>query len=337
MLRITTPTKIRTGCNPNELPDDVLASSEPVILRGLVSDWPLVRAGLESDLSAGEYLRPFYSGKPVGCFFADSDADGRYFYNADLSGFNFSSRRVSLHEVLDELQHAKERVHSPGLYVGSTDVDAALPGLRRDNDLRLQDLDPMVSIWIGNRSRIACHFDALNNIACCVAGSRRFTLFPPDQIGNLYPGPLDFTPAGQAVSMVDFAQPDYEKYPLFAEAAKAGQIAELEPGDALFLPAMWWHHVEGLSVFNILINYWWGRPPRFMGQASDALKHALLSLRDLPEHEKQAWKHLFDFYVFGDSRRAASHLPESSRGVLSPIDEMRARKLRAELINRLNR
>lgn len=322
---------------PDDIPEDVLTSDEPVILRGLVSDWPLVKAGVQSSVNAGEYLRSFYSGKPVGCFFADSDAGGRYFYNADLSGFNFSSRRVSLLEVLDELQQVKAQPKPAGLYVGSVDVDAILPGIRCDNDIQLESLDPLVSIWIGNSSRIACHFDALNNIACCVAGNRRFTLFPPNQIGNLYPGPLDFTPAGQAVSMVDFAQPDYEKYPLFAEAVKVGQIADLEPGDALFLPSLWWHHVEGLSDFNILINYWWGRPPRYMGQANDALKHALLSIRDLPEKEKRAWKHIFDFYIFGEPDRARAHLPTEAQGVLSPIGETHARKLRAELINRLNR
>ena len=57
--------------------------------------------------------------------------------------------------------------------------------------------------------------------------------------------------------MVDFANPDFEKYPRFREAIAAGQMAELEPGDAVFIPAMWWHHVEGLSAFNTLVNYWW--------------------------------------------------------------------------------
>ena len=95
-----------------------------------------------------------------------------------------------------------------------------LPGFREDNDLDFAErgVDAPPAIWIGNRTIASCHYDAPNNIACCVVGRRRFTLFPPEQIFNLYPGPLDPTPGGQAVSLVDFANPDFERYPRFREA-----------------------------------------------------------------------------------------------------------------------
>ena len=66
------------------------------------------------------------------------------------------------------------------------------------------------------------------------------------------------------------------------------------------------------------------------------LKHALLSLRNRPEHEKEAWRELFDFYVFGDPGQATSHLPAHAQGPLT-MDEMNARRLRADLLDRLNR
>ncbi|MFX6149073.1 cupin-like domain-containing protein, partial [Acinetobacter baumannii] len=91
-----------------------------------------------------------------------------------------------------------------------------------------------------------------------------FTLFPPDQFGNLYLGPLDNTPAGRAVSMVDFAEPDFAAHPRFREALAHAQVAELEPGDAIFIPSMWYHHVEGRSAFNVLINYWWRETPGWL-------------------------------------------------------------------------
>ena len=63
---------------------------------------------------------------------------------------------------------------------------------------------------------------------------------------------------------------------------------------------------------------------------------ALLSLRDRPEHEKAAWRELFDFYVFGDPEQAIAHLPSHVHGPLD-MDEITARRLRAELLDRLNR
>jgi hypothetical protein len=194
-----------------------------------------------------------------------------------------------------------------------------------------------VSVWIGNRTVASAHYDMSNNIACCMVGRRRFTLFPPEQVHNLYPGPLEPTPAGQVVSMVDMAAPDFERYPRFREALAAAQVAELEPGDVLFYPALWWHHVEALDAFNVMINYWWNLSPAFIDTPQTTLLHALLSLRDRPEAEKRGWRELFDYYVFGPSERAGEHLPEQARGALAPMDEITARRLRAMLLNRLNR
>ena len=127
---------------------------------------------------------------------------------------------------------------------------------------------------------VATHSDPLENLACVAAGHRRFTLFPPDQVSNLYPGPLEPTPGGQVVSMVDLHAADLDRFPRFADALAAAQVAELEPGDVLFYPALWWHHVEALAPFNVLVNYWWNATPAFADTPMTTLLHALLSLRD---------------------------------------------------------
>lgn len=129
---------------------------------------------------------------------------------------------------------------------------------------------------------------------------------------NLYPGPLDFNPAGQQISLVDFANPDFEKFPRFRKAMAAGQVANLEPGDALFIPSMWWHHMEGLGTFNVLVNYWWRNVPKFMGPAMNVLKHAMLSIRrSLGAHRR---------YTGSPTARLVDQSIESliSRTVLSP-------------------
>jgi hypothetical protein len=68
-----------------------------------------------------------------------------------------------------------------------------------------------------------------------------------------------------------------------------------------------------------------------------ALQHALWTIRDRPEREKQAWRQVFDYYVFGPGERAGEHLPTAARKVLGPVDDALARQIRAMLIGKLNR
>lgn len=325
------------GISPDKLPDEILYSEQPLVLKGLVSNWPLVEAATRGADAADEYLRRFYNDTSVSESFGSPDINGRIFYGEDLAGFNFAMRRTQLDEFLDELKKHRDDENPPVHYVGSISVDHILPGLRDDNDLNLGQFEPSVRIWLGNQTRIAAHYDVPDNIACVAAGRRRFTLFPPDQLPNLYVGPLDRAPAGQAISLVDLHEPDFEKHPKFREALKHAQVADMQPGDAVFIPSMWWHHVEGLDSFNVLVNYWWRTVPAFMGTPLDVLNHALLSIRDLPEPQRNAWRDIFEFYVFAPDDDVTAHIPEEQRGVLSPINELSARKLRALLLKKLNR
>jgi hypothetical protein len=289
------------------------------------SDWPLVQAARRSPLAADAYLRRFYRDATVLATHAPPETGGRIFYNDDLSGFNFNSQMVRFDQVLDALRAHLDHPAPPTLYVGSTSIDTCLPGLRAENDVNFGARDPLASIWIGNRTRIPAHYDVPDNLACVAAGRRRFTLFPPEQLANLYVGPLDFTPAGQSVSLVDLHQPDLARYPRFAAALAQAQSAELEAGDALFLPSMWWHHVEGLTPFNILVNYWWRQSPDWMDTPFNTLLLGLMTLRDLPPAQRAAWQQQFDHYIF------------ASDGSQSPLDADGARALRAQLLRLLSR
>jgi len=335
--------RVIEGLAASSLPIDALIEAgEPAILKGVARNWPLVQAGLGGSRAALDYLAGFDAGRPVVGYTGAPEIGGRFFYNDDLTRLNFEAKRVSFTEFLGRIAAHLDDPQTPSFYIGSTDLDAFLPGLREDNGLPgdLAPFDrfpPTASIWIGNRTIASTHYDFSNNIACNLVGRRRFTLFPPDQIANLHPGPLEPTPGGQVVSMVDLRNPDFDRYPGFREALDTAKVAELEPGDLLIYPAMWWHNVEALDPFNVMINYWWNSVPRFVDTPMITLKHALLSLRDRPEHEKAAWQELFDYYVFGDPHRAAAHLPKHVQGPLAPMDETSARRLRADVLDKLNR
>jgi hypothetical protein len=273
----------------------------------------------------------------VNAVYGEPGHRGRIFYNDDLSGFNFQAVPARLDKVLDEIRGQSHAESPAGVYMGSTSVDDVLPGFRSENDIELEGFEPLVFIWMGNRSRIAAHHDLPDNIACCAAGRRRFTLFPPGEIANLYPGPIDFTPAGQTISMVDFEEPDFERFPRFRKALEQAQVAELEPGDAVYIPSMWWHHVEGQDDLNVLVNYWWRPVPAWMDTPANVLEYALLAMRDLPRKEREAWRSIFDFYVFDFEEDSVAHIPEERRGMLAPMDDTLARTLRAQLLRKLNR
>src|SRR3954462_9362870 len=225
MINVSNEVRVIEGCSPDALPlDELLSSGKPALLKDLVRNWGLVKAGLRSVDDAMDYLRSFYNGKPLSASFAAPDVAGRLFYNEDFTRLNFEARRTLLGDVLDQIKAHLEETQPPTMYIGSTLIDSYLPGMRKDNDLDFAafGVDAPPAIWIGNRTVASCHYDAPNNIACVAVGRRRFTMFPPSQVDNLYPGPLELNPGGQAVSLVDFSKPDFERFPRFKHALAAG-------------------------------------------------------------------------------------------------------------------
>ncbi len=324
--------------DPNHLPAELLTAERPYIVRGGFAHWPVVQAARQSDEALARYLMGLYNGVRVGLFQLAPEARGRVFYaDETLSSFNFNRYSATLDQVLSGLLGVAQNPEPPALYVGSTTVEAVMPEFLNANVLGLGERDALVSLWLGNRTRIAAHYDLPDNLAVVAAGRRRFTLFPPEQIHNLYLGPLDPTPAGQPVSLVDFEQPDLARFPRFSRALEAAEVAEMEPGDALYIPSMWFHHVQGLAPVNLLINAWWRQTPDHMDSPLATLRLALMTLRDLPEKERRVWQHHFQHFIFSADDSTWAHIPDAARGILGPIDETLSRQARAQLLTQLKR
>jgi hypothetical protein len=293
---------------------EILGSYRPAILRGFVSHWPAVKlAAAPEDVC--HYLLACDSGHPVDALLAAAPEKGRLFYQDDMNGFNFARRKLPVSAVIEQLVRYSHFEQPPSVAVQSALIDDCLPRFGQENVLPL--LDPAVRprIWLGNSITTPAHFDESNNIACVVAGKRRFTLFPPEQVGNLYIGPLDYAPTPTPISMVDFDAPDFARFPRFRDALAAAQVAELGPGDALYIPTLWWHHVQSQGMLNILVNYWW----KAAGHAASPFQCMLAcmeQLRELAPEHRAAWGALFQHYVF-DAADPGAHIPAHKRGVLS--------------------
>lgn len=322
---------------PERFRAEIVGGDRPVVLRGLVRDWPVVKAGLRSPEAVADHLRGFDRGQSVGCMSGPPRIRGRFHYNDDLSGFNFKKQQVKIDGALDYLLETLEEDDPPAFAIQSAPVWANLPGFERENPLPLLDAAVEPRVWIGNQVVVAAHHDPAENVACVVAGRRRFTLFPPDRIGDLYMGPFEKTPAGTTISMVDFDAPDPDRHPRFADAMRHAQVADLEPGDAIYIPYMWWHHVRSLERFNMLVNYWWKPEAASQAHPMDAMLLAMLTIRDLPPAHRRAWRAHFEHYVFEADGPAGEHLPPERRGVLGPLDAERVQGLRDAVLNGLNR
>ena len=310
-------------------------SGRPFIVRQLHSEWILVKKGKESETELKKYLHECSLKRDFVYAIGEPEQNGKIFYNKDM-GVNFVERKAALKTVLgyfDEIREAEEDV---ALYLSSLEIHKYFENLLTETPSYLNEDLYRAGLWIGNKIQVPLHNDFPNNVACVIGGRRKFTLIPPNQFENLYVGPIDFTPAGRAVSMVDLQNPDLDKYPKFAVALEHTLTAELSPGDIIYIPSMWWHAVEGLDDFNVMLNFWWRENPIFLGGPDAAMKLAIATIRDLPHQEKQHWKQLFEYYIFNNSEENIAHIPEKSRGVLGRINSDLARKIKSYLLEVLS-
>lgn len=329
--------EVSIGCcaDPDRFQREIAAPCEPVVIRGLVREWPVVTAGRTSQRALQAYLARFATPARAQAFVGAPGIAGRYDYAADLDGFNFEKIDSDVIGALDRILANAEQPGHATVYLGSLEAEIYLPGFAAEN--RLAALPPSIGprVWIGNASTVACHNDTYDNIACVVAGHRRFTLYPPDAIGDLYIGPIDHTMSGRPTSLAAHAPRDDARYPRMAAAQARATVADLAPGDALYLPKLWWHAVEATDSFNVLVNYWWDAFSIGPDAPNTAMMLAMIAIAERPPAERQAWRALFDHYVFRGDGHPLAHVPEHKRGILGSIPGARYGRIRAMVMQML--
>jgi len=311
--------------------DTIIPRDRPAILKGLVADWPVVQAARQSPQALHDYLRARDQGRPTQTYVAAPDAKGLFFYRDDMTGLNFNRVQQPLHTTVAQVLAQGGRDDAPALYAPAASA-ALLTGFAGENPMPLLAPGVMPRLWAGNAVTAATHYDMSDGIAVVAAGRKRFTFFPPEQLPNLYIGPLDLAPGGLPTSMVRLAAPDLARYPRFAEALAAAEVAELEPGDTVFIPNLWWHNVESLEPLNLLVNYWWFEGTRGPASPFAALALGLMSITALPPSRRAIWQRMFDHYVFQTGGEPVPYLPPDKRGMLGAMNPQLESYMRTQIV-----
>lgn len=317
------------------LREEIIPRDRPAVLRGLVRHWPILRAAADSPQTLCDYIRARDLGRPLRVSVGSPDIKGFLFYRDDLRGLNFDFTSQPFYAVLTRILACMREPHPPALYTGAASVEKNFRGLGRENTLEVLDRPASSWLWLGNAVTMPTHYDPLDGINCTIAGRKRFTFFPPDQLPNLYVGPLERAPGGQPTSLVRLDAPDLERFPRFADALAAAEVAEVGPGDAVFLPNLWWHNVESLEPLNLAMNFWWFDAVEWEAEPFAALALGLLAITPLPASRREAWRAMFDHYVFQTNGDPVPYVPQEYRGMLGTMTPALASQMRTLLIRAL--
>lgn len=315
---------------------EIIPRDRPAVLKGLAGHWPLVRVGRESPQALLDYVGARDPGVAQRVLIGQPQIKGLYFFRDDLTGLNFEYSSSRLEATLARILAHASKPNPPGIFMPAASLEN-FPQIGRENTLDILDKPAVARLWVGNRVTTATHFDMSDNVHCVATGAKRFTFFPPEQLPNLYVGPLDLMWAGLPTSLVKVAAPDLARFPRFAAAWAAAETADLEPGDAVFIPNLWWHNVEALEAVNVSVNYWWFDGTKGGGEPFAAMAHALLAITPLPESRRELWRRMFEHFVFQTGGDPVPYLPPDRRGILGPLSPALEDYLRTQLLRSLTK
>jgi len=104
------------------------------------------------------------------------------------------------------------------------------------------------NLWIGPSGHVEpLHYDPMDGVLMQLRGAKRVRLLGPEQTANLYPFPLLGGALRPWFAQVYLEQPDMAAFPRLAAALAAVVELELAEGEALYIPAGWWHEVTALG------------------------------------------------------------------------------------------
>jgi LPS sulfotransferase NodH len=222
-----------TNLSRADFRDRYYAANRPVVLAGLISHWPAIAAWMPAELKrkAGEQT-----------------VEAMTHRNADPA-YEMNGRK---HRTELRFADFVDMVYGAGVtndvYLVANNAFFERPAgeaLLADISGIPEYLNPLTDrrryhLWFGPAGTTTpLHHDTSNILLAQVVGRKHYRLVPAAQWEYVYNTRGVF-------SDVDCERPDLERYPLFRNATVID--VTVEPGDVLFMPVGWWHHVRALDV-----------------------------------------------------------------------------------------
>ena len=305
----------------------IIESRRPIIFRGYVNDWPIMKYN-KSMGAILEYLQCHSKKKNNHAVAIGSNKINNEMGLTEQMKVNHIYKTWNFNKFKTELINKNSIDTNKLLYLQASSIKSNFPKLYTQLNQKFAHYSINPKIWIGDGQLTPIHSDSEHNFTCCVCGIKRFIIFPPQEIGNLYLSPIDKNPAGTPVSTINTLNYNLSTHPKFELALKKAIMAELYPGDVLFLPAGWYHEVQS-EGFNTMINYWWKDiSAAEFANAKEAFNISMASIKNLPKEYRDYWKIWFDHYVFQINGDPYEHIQQRHQGVYGKSTPYRKKKLK---------
>jgi LPS sulfotransferase NodH len=215
------------------------SANRPVILQGLMKDWRAMEVWTPG------YLKNI-AGSQIVEVMTKRDADPNYERNAHLH-----RTKLPFSEFIDMVNSGKV---TNDYYLVANNAFFERPEMKPllqdfiafPEYLNQEQGGRQCFLWFGPAGTVTpLHHDTSNILIAQVKGRKRYRLIPSTQLHYVYNNEGVF-------SDVDCDNPDLTQYPEFIRADIIDIV--LNPGEVLFMPVGWWHHVTALDV-SITVSF----------------------------------------------------------------------------------
>lgn len=218
----------------------IMEAGEPAVITGTMSHWPAMNERAWKNLT---YLKRVagYRTVPIEV--------GKHYLDQ-----SWTQKLVTLNEFID--QYVLSSSQTKG-YLAQVQLFDLIPELYKD--IQTPDYCALgegntfkVQAWFGPEGTVSpLHYDPYHNLLAQVVGTKRVRLFSPAQSKYLAPHQSKLL---YNTSQIDIENADTTKYPLFTKTCCEECV--LSPGEMLYIPSLYWHHVRSLEI-SFSVSFWW--------------------------------------------------------------------------------